>query len=106
MTTRIAVTRKFDVSALLTIHNSEFANWYSHGVWWAIYGDFQGQGIYEDRYLIDNVLRNIAQGWYNQPLSGALLSSGFYLGMIHGGNITPKSHTLRQVSSIVALTDK
>jgi len=106
MTTRIVVTRKFDVEPLLTIHHPQFANWYSHGVWWAIYGDFQGHGVYEDHYLIDNVLRNMGYGWYDQPLSDALLSSGFYLGMCHGGNITPKSHQLREASSILTLTDE
>ena len=52
-----------------------------------------------------NVLRNMGYGWYNEPLSDALLSSGFYLGMCHGGNITPESHQLRGVNSIVTLTD-
>lgn len=105
MATRISVTRTFDVAALLTIHDPEFKKWYGHGIWWAIYGDFQGSGVYDDTYLIGNALRNIQRGWYDRPLSGALRSSGFYLGMIHGGNIIPKSHQLRIVPSIVTLTD-
>lgn len=93
------------VISRLPIANGSFARWYSRGVWWALHGDYQGNGPYADTYLIDNVRQAIRNGWYHDRNSERLRSSGFFLGMIHGGNIDPKTYEPRQISSIVMLTD-
>ncbi len=82
MPTLIAVTRTFNVPGLLDINDPEFAHWYGLGVFWAMYGDEQGNGPYDDRYLIDNISRNIQASRYNSLSSPWFASVGFYLGML------------------------
>ena len=78
----IAVTRRLSVVPLVEITDPEFGRQYELGVWWALYGDEQGNGRYDDRYLIENVALLLKRGFDLSHL-------GFYLGMIHGGNIDP-----------------
>ena len=105
MPTIISVTRRLSVEPLLDINDPEFARWYSHGVFWAMYGDYQGLGPYDDRYLIENISRNIEAGRYGRPDSPWFASAGFYFGMVHGGMIEPGTHALRICPAIVVLTD-
>jgi hypothetical protein len=105
MTTLVSVTRKLSVEALLHIHNPQFKHWYELGVWWAMYGDEQGKGVYEDTYLIDNIERGIVQGRYSDLASEDFPHLGFYLGMIHGGIIDPRTHQLRAADAVVVLKD-
>src|SRR5579885_2351185 len=105
MSTLIPVTKRLTVPALLPIENEQFACWYSRGVWWALYGDYQGNGPYADRYLIDNVARAIANGWYDDLNGERLRSSGFFLGMIHGGNSDPRTLAYNTSGHLVTLTD-
>ena len=95
----IQITRTVSVCPLLAITDEEFAKWYRHGVFWALYGDEQGCGPYDDRYLIENVSRDIQAGRYNNLSSPWFTSLGFYLGMLHGGWLVRPSDTL------VVLTD-
>jgi hypothetical protein len=99
MATSTTVNRKLEVSALLTINNPDFAHWYELGVWWAMYGDGQGLGLYDDCYLIINLTNHIKAGWFDSPQNGWLPMLGFELGMVHGGYLTQPSDTL------VVLTD-
>ncbi len=101
MPTLIPVTRSFSVQALLDIEDAEFAHWYGLGAFWAMYGDYQGNGPYEDSYLIDNINRGIRAGWYNDLNSKHLSASGFYLGMIHRGMLEPWNHRQRVQEAIV-----
>ena len=84
----IAVTRRLSVVPLVEITDPEFGRQYELGVWWALYGDEQGKGRYDDRYLTENVACLLQRGF-------DLSHVGFYLGMIHGGNIDPKTLKLR-----------
>jgi hypothetical protein len=103
--TAISVTRRFSVEPLLDINDPEFAHWYGHGVWWAIYGDYQGNGPYDDRYLIDNITHNLSVGRYDNPASTWFTAAGFYFGMIHGGMLDPATRQLRERNTLVVLTD-
>ncbi len=105
MPTLIPVTRSFSVRPLVEINDPDFAHWYELGVFWAMYGDYQGNGPYEDRYLIENISRNLAAGRYDSISSSWFSSVGFYLGMLHGGMLEPGSHQMRQADTIVVLTD-
>jgi hypothetical protein len=93
------VTRDLSVPPLFAIYNDDFTTWYSHGVFWALYGDEQGNGPYADTYLIENVDRNILAGRYDFLVSSELPCSGFYWGMLHGGWLSKPGNTL------VVLTD-
>lgn len=105
MPTIIAVTRRFTAQALLDIADAEFAHQYGLGMWWAIYGDEQGKGLYDDRYLIDNISRNIQAGRYDSLSSPWFAHAGFYLGMLHGGMPEPRTYQLRPSETFVVLTD-
>lgn len=105
MPTLIPVSRSFSVQPLVEINDPEFAHWYELGVFWAMYGDYQGNGPYEDRYLIENVSRNLWAGRYDSTSSPWFSSVGFYLGMLHGGCLTPRTNQLRSSETLVVLTD-
>jgi hypothetical protein len=86
------ITRNLSVCPLLDITDPEFAKQYELGVWWAIYGDEQGKGKYDDRYVVGNIELLLNRAF-------DLSHVGFCLGMIHGGwlvsqgdvpNLTPK----------------
>jgi hypothetical protein len=94
MPTYVTVRRNLVVPALLEIEDSEFAHWYSLGVYWAMFGDSQARGPYHDTYLIDTISSGIAQAWYNDRNSGWFPMMGFKLGMIHGGWLSKPSATL------------
>ena len=95
----IQITRTVSVCPLLAITDPEFARWYSNGVFWAMYGDEQGNGPYDDRYLIENISRNLQAGRYDKLSSPWFAHAGFYIGMLHGGWLVQPSDTL------VVLTD-
>ncbi len=99
MPTVISVTRSFSVPTLFDIEDAEFAHQYGLGVWWAMYGDDQGNGPYDDHYLIDNISRNIQAGRYDRFPSPWFAHTGFYFGMLHGGYLAGQAETL------VVLTD-
>lgn len=99
MATSITVSKRLTVEALLVIEGQKFAQWYGHGVWWAMYGDFQGKGLYADTYLIETTLIGIRNGWYTSSDPGWFDMLGFNLGMVHGGYLVEPSSTL------ITLTD-
>ncbi len=105
MPTLIPVTRSFSVQPLVDINDPDFAHWYELGVFWAMYGDEQGRGPYEDRYLIENGSRNPRAGRYDSISSAWFSSMGFYLGMLHGGMLEPRTNQLRSSETLVVLTD-
>ena len=105
MPTCVTVRRDFVVQPLLEIEDPEFAHWYSLGVWWALYGDEQGHGPYQDMYVIENISRNLSAGRYDRLSSPWFTSVGFYLGMVHGGMLDPATRQLRTCHTFVVLTD-
>jgi hypothetical protein len=105
MPTTVRVTRTLTVQALLDIEDPQFAHWYELGVWWALYGDQQGNGPLSDRYPIVAIQRGIASGWYTNLDSGWFPMIGFKLGMMHGGMLDPATKQLRSSASLVVLSD-
>lgn len=106
MTAKQPATRKLRVSPLLDIQSAEFAKQYELGVWWAMHGDEQGNGPQPDRYLITNLTRHIASGHFHDLTSSWFPQLGFYLGMVHGGILSPQTGKQRpKVSTLVFLCD-
>ena len=99
MPTLITVRRNLVVQSLLEIGDCDFAHWYSLGVYWSMFGEYQQCGPYQDSYLITTISSGIAQGWYKDRTSGWFAMIGFKLGMVHGGWLSRPSDTL------VLLTD-
>lgn len=105
MPTTITVRRNFSVQSLLDIEDPEFAHWYGLGVFWAMYGDQQGNGLYCDAYIIDTIQHGVSSGWYGDRMSSWFAHVGFYLGMLHGGMLDPVTGLLRPSETLVVLTD-
>src|SRR5438046_228801 len=99
MPTLVTIRRNFVVQSLLEIEDEEFAHWYGLGVYWAMWGDCQGHGPYNDTYIIQTIETGIHNGWYNDLNSSWFSHVGFYVGMLHGGFLAKPSETL------VVLTD-
>jgi hypothetical protein len=95
MPTSIAVWRDFSVQPLLEITDPEFAHWYGLGVWWAMYGEQQGNGPYDDQYLIDNLTSHIRAGWYDDPHL-----AGFQCSALSWVCATAASSFVRQIPSL------
>jgi hypothetical protein len=90
----ITVRRNFVVPALLEIEDQDFAHWYSLGMYWAMFGDSQAQGRYQDTYLIHTIGMGINHGWYADKAAGWFPMIGLKLGMVHGGWLTEPAGTL------------
>jgi len=98
------MTTKRQVSPLLTIETDAFVEWYQQGVWWSMYGDEQGQGLVPDSYLVTNVKSCLERGYFDGQHDQCLTHLGFYLGMYHGGTLSPVTGKQRpNVTTLVAL---
>src|SRR6266702_3752921 len=90
----ISVTRRFSVEPLLDVTDPEFAREYGLGVWWALYSEQQGNGPYDDQYIIENINHNLCAGRFDSLSSSWFAHIGFNLGMLHGGWLVQPSETL------------
>jgi hypothetical protein len=96
----LQITKKLHVTPFIDIQSSTFAERYVSGVCWRLFGwrrhgEIEAQGPLPEDYLIDN-LKMCAQinrfdGCHDEALRADL---GFFLGMLHGGVLTPAG-TLR-----------
>ena len=91
----LQITKKLHIPPLIDIQSTTFAQRYVSGVCWRLlgwreHGEIAAQGPLPEHYLIDN-LKMCAQlnrfdGDHDEPLRA---DSGFFLGMLHGGVLTP-----------------
>ncbi len=92
------------VTPLLTIESEAFAKQYELGVWWSMYGDEQGQGLVRDSYFVTNMKTCIEHGYFDGQHDDCLPHLGFYLGMYHGGILSPSTEEQRpDITTLVAL---
>lgn len=97
---------KRDVVPLLDIQSAEFAHQYQLGVYWAQYGDEQGNGPQSDVYFIVNVTALMESGHVNDLQSAWFPNLGFFLGVVHGGVLNPRTNELwPYVTTLVTLSD-
>ena len=97
----LQITKKLQITPLIDIQSPAFAERYVSGVYWRLFGwrrhgEIEAQGPLPEDYLIDN-LKMCAQinrfdGHHEEALRADV---GFFLGMLHGGVLTPTG-TLRQ----------
>src|SRR5712691_9687982 len=98
-------TTKRDVTPIVDIQSAEFAHQYQLGVYWARYGDEQGNGPQSDRYLIVNITKLIESGHLDDLQSIWFPNLGFFLGMLHGSVLNPRTSELwPHVTTLVTLS--
>ena len=100
------MTEQRDVTPILDIQSAEFADQYQLGAYWARYGDEQGNGPQPDTYFIVNITTLIESGHFDNLQSAWFPHLGFFLGMAHGGVLSPQTSELRpNVTTLVTLSD-
>ncbi len=96
----LQITKKLHIPPLIDIQSTTFAQRYATGVCWRLFGwrehgEVEAQGPLLEHYLIDNLKMcarlNRFDGGHEEPLRADI---GFFLGMLHGGVLTPDG-TLR-----------
>lgn len=103
----MAITRQVHVTPLVTVQSTAFAKQYELGVWWSMYGDEQGRGPVRDSYFVINLKRCIEHGYFDGQHDRCLPYIGFYLGMYHGGILSPCTGQLRpDVTTLAAITNR
>jgi len=101
------MAQRFPVSPLIDIQTDAFATNYQQGVWWSMHGDEQGQGPVQDTYLVTNLQSCIARGYFDGQHDHWFPHLGFFLGMYHGGVLSPITGQLRpNVTMLAVLTNQ
>jgi hypothetical protein len=90
---------------LIDIQSAEFAKQYELGRWWSMYGDEQGQGPVPASYLVTNLKRYAEQDYFGTNDSYHLHHLGFFLGMYHGGILSPQTGQRRPAVTTLAHLD-
>ncbi|MBV9689195.1 MAG: hypothetical protein JO202_05720 [Ktedonobacteraceae bacterium] len=91
------------VSPMLTAQSESFARHYDLGIWWSMNGR-EGTGLLEDEYFVVNFKTCLKHGLFDGNHDETLYGSiGFYLGMIHGGLLTPDFTLREDISTLVEL---
>ena len=80
---------------LIDIQSAEFAEQYELGRWWSMYGDEQGKGPVPASYLVTNLQRYAEGDHFGTNDPSHLHHLGFFLGMHHGGILSPQTGQLR-----------
>ena len=97
--------RKQSGPPLLDIQSAAFAEQYELGVWWSMYGEEQGKGLLSIRYLKANLERYCERRYFEQQDPYWRHHIGFYIGMYHGGVLSPQTGQLRPGLTAVILFD-
>ncbi|HEX6551783.1 MAG TPA: hypothetical protein VF026_03410 [Ktedonobacteraceae bacterium] len=105
MPATLQITNKLSVTSLIDIQSAEFAKQYKLGKWWSMYGDEQGKGPVPVSYLVTNLKRYTEQDYFctNDPYH--LSHLGFFLGMYHGGILSPQTGQRRPDVTTLAHLD-
>ena len=95
------------MTPLLDIRNDDFTQRYSCGIWWTLYGEYEGDKPVPNSYLVENLKRDAAKGFLDGQHDDYLPSLGFYFGMIHGGILSPETGQLHpHVTTLVTFTQQ
>ena len=98
-------TKQQSLTPLIDIQSAAFAEQYERGVWWSMYGDEQGQGPVAASYLVTNLKDYAARDYFGTNDPYHLSHLGFFLGMYHGGILSPHMGQLRPDVTALAHLD-
>jgi hypothetical protein len=102
---RLLIARSLHVTPLINIHNAAFAQYHCDGLWWSLYGDYEGDKPLPDHYFVENIKRDASKGAFSGLHDDLLYHLGFYFGMVHGGILDPRTGQIRpDVIALVTLT--
>jgi len=90
----LRITKKLSVAPLIDIQDAAFAKHYRDGLWWSLYGEYEGDKPFPDRYLVDNLKRDVAHGYFDGQHDNWLPYIGFYFGAVHGCILSPDTGQL------------
>ena len=91
---------------LIDIQSAEFAKHYELGKWWSMYGDEQDQGPVPASYLVINLQRYAEGDYFGTNDPSHLSHLGFFLGMYHGGILSPQTGQRRSDVTTLAHLDQ
>ncbi|MDQ2716419.1 MAG: hypothetical protein M3Z08_16065 [Chloroflexota bacterium] len=105
----LQITQKLHITLLIEIQSATFAERYIIGVRWRLFGwrehgEVEVQGPLPEHYLANN-LKMYAQ---THPFDGCHEASlrynlGFFVGMLHGGVLTPAGTLRPEATTLVVL---
>lgn len=106
--TPLQIARNLHVTPLIDIHTPAFADTYRKGLWWALYGEYEGVKPIPDSYLVTNLKRDASVDTFSGQHDDLLDHLGFYFGMVHGALLAPHSGgKLRQdVTALITFTHR
>ncbi len=97
-------TRKQSLLPLLDIQSIAFIEEYERGVWWGMHGEGQGTGPFSICSLKATLERSSAHRSFEQQDSSWRYHIGFFIGVYHGGVLSPHTGLLRpDVSALIVL---
>lgn len=88
-------TRTHSTPPLLDIQSAAFAEQYEYGVWWSMHGEEQGNGPLSIGYLKTSLEAYSERRYFEQNDPYYRHHIGFYIGMYHGGVLSPHTGQLR-----------
>ena len=87
-------TKQQSLTPLIDIQSAAFAEQYERGVSWCMYGDEQGKGHVPASYLVTNLKQYAECDYFGKNDPYHLHHLGFFLGMYHGGILSPQTGQL------------
>lgn len=84
-------TKQQLLTPLIDIESAAFAEQYDLGITWRLYGDERGSGPVTASYLVTNLQRYAEQDYFGTHDPYHLSHLGFFLGMYHGGILSPQT---------------
>jgi len=75
------------------------------GIYWSMYGDEQGKGPVPASYLVTNLKHYAERDYFGKNDPYHLYHLGFFLGMYHGGILSPQTGQLRPDVTTLAHLD-
>jgi hypothetical protein len=103
MTAVLQITPNLSVAPLINMRNADFARLYACGLRWCLFGGREGDGPLDEQYLFKCVKRCAEVSYFDGQREQELCWIGFYLGMIHGGVLSPDGTPRQDVTTLVRL---
>ncbi len=96
-------SRRQALVPLLDIETEAFAKQYEQGVWWRMYGEEQGKDPLAVDYLVTNLKSCRDRGVFDGQHAHWHFHLGFYIGMYHGGVLSPETGLLHPNVTTLAI---